>query len=92
MTSSSPIATIKTRNPLFQHDLLHCILDHVAGLTVVPHQLRQARPVLFSLARTCRALSEPSLDRLWSKLDSLEPLIRCYAAVLDNETAKVRLA
>lgn len=33
------------------------------------------------LARTCSALSEPSLDVLWSELDSLRPLASCiYAA------------
>jgi hypothetical protein len=33
------------------------------------------------LARTCSALSEASLDVLWSELDSLRPLASCiYAA------------
>lgn len=36
------------------------------------------RRALVSLAQTCRALSEPSLDCLWRWLYSLEPLIRCY--------------
>ncbi|KAF8551114.1 hypothetical protein OG21DRAFT_1418505, partial [Imleria badia] len=31
---------------------------------------------LGSLARTCRTLSEPALDALWMRLDSLDPLIK----------------
>lgn len=32
------------------------------------------------LARTCSALSEASLDVLWSELDSLRPLASCIYA------------
>ncbi|KAF9237980.1 hypothetical protein BU15DRAFT_62825 [Melanogaster broomeanus] len=39
--------------------------DHTAG-----------RKTLASLARTCRTCSEPALDALWVKLDSLDPLIK----------------
>ncbi|KAI9566261.1 hypothetical protein HD554DRAFT_2174720 [Boletus coccyginus] len=31
---------------------------------------------LASLAQTCRAISSPALDRLWVRLDSLDPLIK----------------
>ena len=34
-------------------------------------------PTLFALARTCSALSEVSLDALWSDLESLYPLVSC---------------
>ena len=85
----------ETRNPLFQQDLFHCILNCLE-VQVAPEashpQLRESRScrsTLVSLAQTCRAFSEPSLDHLWSKLDSLKPLIRCFATVLTEERAKV---
>ncbi|KIJ63281.1 hypothetical protein HYDPIDRAFT_113249 [Hydnomerulius pinastri MD-312] len=37
----------------------------------------QARVAVLNFARSCRAFKEPALDVLWSKLTSLEPLIRC---------------
>ena len=64
----------------FQPDLFYCILDCLQA---------ESRSVFVSLAQTCRAFSEPSLDRLWSKLDSLEPLVRCFATVWSEERAKV---
>lgn len=73
-----------TRSVLFQKDVFHCILDCLAAPEASPKQFRQSRRVLVSLAQTCRAFSEPSLDRLWSKLDSLEPLIQ----VLTEELTK----
>lgn len=51
----------------------------------------EAARLLFSLAQTCRVFSEPSLDSLWRRLHLLEPLIRCYATILDEETEKVLL-
>lgn len=77
-----------TWSPLFQKDVFHCILDCLVAPEASLKQLKQSRQVLVSLARTCRAFSEASLDRLWSKLDSLEPLIRCLAVVLNEERAK----
>ena len=88
-TTTTDLQTFKTRNPLFQRDLFHCILDCLVAPEASPRQFRESRSVLVSLAQTCRAFSEPSLDRLWSKLDSLEPLIRCFATVLNEERAKV---
>ena len=32
---------------------------------------------LHSVALVCRALYAPALDKLWSELDGLKPLIRC---------------
>ena len=89
MTTTTDLQTLKTRNPLFQQDLFHCILDPLVAPNPSLQQLRESRSVLVSLAQSCRAFSEPCLDRLWSKLDSLEPLIRCFATVLSEERAKV---
>ena len=89
MTTTTDLQTLKTRNPLFQQDLFHCILDSLVAPNPSLQQLRESRSVLVSLAQSCPAFSEPCLDRLWSKLDSLEPLIRCFATVLSEERAKV---
>ena len=32
---------------------------------------------LRNMALVCRALYDPALDKLWSELDGLKPLIRC---------------
>ncbi|KAH7926845.1 hypothetical protein BV22DRAFT_1045792 [Leucogyrophana mollusca] len=37
-----------------------------------------SRQTLAALARTCRDFSEPALDILWARLDTLEPLVRCF--------------
>ncbi|KAH7926842.1 hypothetical protein BV22DRAFT_1045789 [Leucogyrophana mollusca] len=37
-----------------------------------------SRQTLATLARTCRVFSEPALDILWARLDSLEPLVFCF--------------
>ncbi|EIW79738.1 hypothetical protein CONPUDRAFT_144914 [Coniophora puteana RWD-64-598 SS2] len=42
----------------------------------------EAYPDLASLARTCRILSEPALDALWSILPSLVPLLTVFPADL----------
>ncbi|KAF8553315.1 hypothetical protein OG21DRAFT_1510344 [Imleria badia] len=44
------------------------------------------RQALVALTQTCSAFSEPALDRLWRKLCSLKPLIRCYTTAdqVDN--------
>lgn len=34
------------------------------------------KQTLASLARTCRAFTSPALDMLWTRLDSLDPLIK----------------
>ena len=83
--------TFETRNLLFQQDLLLRILGYLAPPEADFKQFQEARPVLFSLARTCRAYSEPSLDRLWYKLDSLKPLVRCYFTQSSEERGKVLL-
>lgn len=75
----------KTRNPLFQPDLFQCVLDCLDTPELSSHKHR----VLSSLARTCRAFSEPSFDRLWYTMYSLKPLIRCYVTVLDENSARV---
>ncbi|KAF9218794.1 hypothetical protein BS17DRAFT_479918 [Gyrodon lividus] len=43
------------------------------------------RSTLANLARTCRALEEPSLDELWRDLDTLEPLASLLPASLWGE-------
>ncbi|KAF8553304.1 hypothetical protein OG21DRAFT_1523203 [Imleria badia] len=80
--------TSNPRNPLFQQDLFLCILDGLVEVVAPDSETSVPRLALASLAQTCRGFSEPSLDRLWSKLDSLEPLIRCFVTVLDEERAK----
>lgn len=87
----SDTTIFKRCNPLLQQDLFHCILDCLVPPEADVHVLKKSRPVLVSLAQTCRVFLEPSLSRLWSKLDSLEPLIQCFATVVDEERAKVRL-
>jgi hypothetical protein len=89
MTTTTDLQSFKTRNPLCQQDLFHCILDCLVAPEASLLQLGQSGPVLLSLAQTCRAISEPSLNRLWNKLSSLEPLIRCFSTVLSDERAKV---
>ncbi|KAI9569799.1 hypothetical protein HD554DRAFT_450487 [Boletus coccyginus] len=44
----------------------------------LPQDDAETRRSLAVLARTCRAFSEPSLDFLWQRLDSLRPLIQCF--------------
>ncbi|KAH7929860.1 hypothetical protein BV22DRAFT_1001794, partial [Leucogyrophana mollusca] len=39
---------------------------------------KQARRYLAAFARTCRSFQEPALEILWSELDSLGPLVRCF--------------
>ena len=80
---------MKTLNALLQEDVVLCILDCLVAPEASLHKFRGARPVLFSLAQTCRAFSRPSLDRLWYKLDSLDPLILSYATALSEESTKV---
>ena len=82
---------LQTRNPLFQQDLFLCILDYLVPPEADFKQFREARRALFSLARTCHAFSEPSLDRLWYKLNSLKPLVMCYLAQSSEEREKVLL-
>ena len=82
-------STTGARNPLLVPELFHCILDCLAiPLPKGPKNLRD-RGTLAALAQTCRAFSEPSLDRLWRHLDSLLPLIRCFADVVDEARVKV---
>ncbi|KAF8137202.1 hypothetical protein EV363DRAFT_654129 [Boletus edulis] len=69
-------------NPLMVPDLFYIILECFRPA----HDLIASR-ALASLARTCRAFSEPSFDCLWRKLRSLEPLIRCYTTVDDMQNA-----
>ncbi|KAG9318306.1 hypothetical protein JVU11DRAFT_390 [Chiua virens] len=47
------------------------------------------RRALGVLARTCRSLSEPALDELWYKLDSLEPLLQCSRAKGSDDSGTV---
>ena len=79
----STSSAIPTRNPLLQLDLIHCTLDHIA------HDFwdsdDEARQTLVTLAQTCHALSEPSLNHLWRKLRSLQPLIRSFTLTWNED-------
>lgn len=73
----------KKRNPLMVLDIFYTILDCYEPVFVSDDLVE--RRTLAALARTCRAFSDPALDYLWRKLDSLKPLIRCYTSVDDVE-------
>ena len=45
---------------------------------------------LLALAQTCRAVSEPSLNRLWQRLGFLQLIIRCVAPAINSDTMGVR--
>ena len=82
-----------TSHALGLPELVHSILEFVAtGSSESPHSRMvdaEARRSLSVLARTCRTFSDPSLDFLWARLDSLTPLIRCFAGVVDEKRVKV---
>ena len=85
----SPLAAM-ARNPLLIPDLFECILDHLGGDPINGHPfVTRKMGALVALALTCRALSEPSLNRLWQQLDSLQPLIRCFTGGVDWRTVGV---
>ena len=72
----------QARHPLTQPDLFQCVLDSIQGRY---YDQREPRRTLLALAQTCHAFSEPSLDRLWRRLESLKPLIQCFSSVLSKE-------
>ncbi|KAF8546255.1 hypothetical protein OG21DRAFT_1491435 [Imleria badia] len=71
------------RNPLYVADIFHVILDCLSepypdfddDLIRPPQEDGQS--ALAALAQTCRMFSEPSLNCLWRKLGSFQPLLRC---------------
>lgn len=75
-----------TRNPLLIAELFYAILDFLVEPTSEPSCFDLAfrtpdpdgRRALAALARTCRGFTEPSLDLLWRRLNSLAPLLRCF--------------
>ncbi|KAH0835828.1 hypothetical protein J3R83DRAFT_9696 [Lanmaoa asiatica] len=71
----------KLYNPLMVPELFYNILECFR-----PAIDPSGKRALVALAQTCRAFSEPSLDCLWRKLYSLQPLIRCYATVDEHES------
>lgn len=73
------------RNPLMVPELFYSVLDYFC-----PEFYPEERQTLAALAQTCRAFSEPSLDRLWRKTNSLKPLIRCYTTVDDVENMVIQ--
>lgn len=100
-TTMKPLLPRK-RNPLHVPELLHYVLDHLAespysydddALVSVMPPGREGERALAALAQTCRMFSEPSLNCLWRKLDSLAPLVRCFTTA-DNfdETGKVSVS
>ena len=78
-----------SRNPLLFPDLFLCVLECLVTSHLAEPPSKDERQVLVVLARTCRAFSEPSLNRLWRRLNSLLPLIRSFAAVVDYERVMV---
>ncbi|KAF7329361.1 hypothetical protein MKEN_00197600 [Mycena kentingensis (nom. inval.)] len=42
--------------------------------------------VLFSLARTCKSFTEPALNRLWEKQDTLNNILKCLPSECWEET------
>ena len=64
---------------------LLCVSNYLAAPEAGFEEFEEARPTLFSLARTCRAFSEASLDRLGHTFGGLEPLIQCYATESTEE-------
>ncbi|KAG1739863.1 uncharacterized protein EDB91DRAFT_1134201 [Suillus paluster] len=67
------------------------VLDHILGFIKADWLI--SRSTFTALARTCSALSEASLDALWSDLSNLHPLVSCiYGANMklsDERTAEV---
>ena len=73
-------------NALLISEVLGCIVDCLAEDTVRnPTDFRAkatrkaGRRALAVLSRTCRAFSEPALDALWRRLQSLEPFLLCLS-------------
>ncbi|KAF7305369.1 hypothetical protein HMN09_00789100 [Mycena chlorophos] len=58
------------------------VLDNIFSL--LPHP---SDPTLARLARTCRAFSDPALDILWWRQETLTNLSRCLLAATDSNTA-----
>ena len=81
--------SIDPRNPLLVPDLFFCVLEYLVTSLPLERPSKEERQILAVLARTCRAFSEPSLDRLWRCLNSLLPLIRSFAVVVDDARVKV---
>ena len=48
----------------------------------VVSESQNGRRILSRLARTCKALSEPTLNRLWQELDSFVPLLGLFPSNL----------
>ena len=87
-TSTMSNNSVNPKNPLLVPDLFHCVLECL--ITSLPQRpSKEERRTLAVLARTCRAFSEPSLNCLWRRLNSLLPLVRCFADVADEASVKV---
>lgn len=48
------------------------------------------RRTLSQVARCCRAWQDPALDRLWSRLDGIMPLVRLLPGCLMRDSEVVR--
>ncbi|KAF8556867.1 hypothetical protein OG21DRAFT_1506087 [Imleria badia] len=74
-------------NPLYVADIFHIILDFLSepftgydndsDIIRIRIPREEGRRALAALAQTCRMFSQPSLNCLWRKLDSLTRLLRC---------------
>ena len=83
-----PNNSINARNPLLITDLFECVLECL--ITPPPQRpSKEERRILAVLARTCRTFSEPSLNLLWRRLNSLLHLVRCFSDVADEARVKV---
>ena len=56
-------------------EVFEVILEHCSDW----HR-HEYRWTLSQLARTCKALKDPSLDRLWRRLESEKPLFNLYGS------------
>jgi hypothetical protein len=53
-------------------ELVRLIIDFC-----IDGELKTDRHTLLAIASTCRTFEEPALNRLWYKLESLQPLFKC---------------
>jgi hypothetical protein len=58
-------------------------------LASVKEDKQTSRRTLAMLARTCKVLSEASLDALWSELHSLRPLASCIYLANTSDEARI---
>jgi hypothetical protein len=80
-TALRPLASSSAQRCLELQDIFDKVLNEVfPGYDLSPHQAKEGIPfgqnILAKLARTCKALSDSSLNRLWYSFDDLTPLLK----------------